>query len=340
MAYRLILCFLIVAAFTGIRNVNAQSAAAEATFTAGASTDNVAVGASQVRTFGEFRGWRFYGDASFATRNESESDAFGAAYPYEPKVSLLELKLERTEIKGRRLLGVRVGRYRTPFGIYSGSDQGYVGFTRAPLMRNSYYWALSNNYLETGGTVIAGTTWLSAEASAGVASDQDELARPGGLNGVVRVQAAGGPLIVGASYIRTRPSKEYWFATGNTEFTGVDLRLMKSGVQLRGEWITGRPFSEAKTRGGYVDGLVHRPRMGPITAVVRIERIDYFAGPFSEFPRRYTAGARVRLTQALTAQMNYIRQPYEEDHDSHRASVDIGLSYTVRMGSLLGRRGQ
>jgi hypothetical protein len=342
MANRLSLffAFLIVAAFSVVRNANAQGVTAEATFTGGASTDTVAVGASQVRTFGELRGWRFYGDASFATRNKSESDAFGAAYPYEPRASLLELKLERTEIKGQRLLGLRIGRYRTPFGIYSGSDQGYVGFSRAPLMRNSYYWALSNNYLETGGSVIAGTTWLSAEASAGIASDQDEFARPGGLNSVIRVQAAGGPLIIGASYIRTRPSKERWFATGTTEFTGADLRWMKDGVQLRGEWITGRPFSGAKTHGAYVDGLIHRPRMGPVTAVARIEYLDYLAGPFSEFPRRYTLGARVRLTQALTAQVNYIRQPHQEEHDSHRASLDIGLSYTIRMGSWLGLRGQ
>src|SRR5262249_32310055 len=163
------------------------------------------------------------------------SDSFGAAYPYEPRPRLLELNVEKTEIADKRLLGVRLGRYRTPFGIYSGSDQGYMGFLRAPLMRNSYYWALSNNYLETGASVIGGTTWLSAEASAGVATDEDKLSRPGGMNAVVRVQGAAGPWIGGVSYIRTRPSRAWGFpTTGRAEFSGLDLRWMKSGVQLRG----------------------------------------------------------------------------------------------------------
>jgi hypothetical protein len=337
---RLALPLVIFAACSEVREASAQVVTTEATISAGATTDNVAAGATQVRAFGEVRGWRFYGDASFAARRDSESDAFGAAYPYEPKSSLLELKLEKTQIKGERLLGIRLGRYRTPFGIHSGSDQGYVGFLRAPLIRNSYYWALSNNYLETGGSVVAGTTWLSAEASAGVAADPDEFSRPGGLNTVVRMQGSGGPLIVGTSYIRTRPSRERPWAFGFTQFTGVDFRFMKGGVQLRGEGVAGRPFIGAKTRGLYADLLVHKSRMGPVTAVARVERLDYFAGEFSEFPRRYTFGARVRMTRGLDAQVNYIRHSHQVEPDARRASLDIGLTYTIRSGSLLGRRNQ
>jgi hypothetical protein len=339
---RVVLPLLIVAALAEGRNANAQVATSEATVTTGVSTDHVRVGATQVRTFGEFRGWHFYGDGSFTTRRgRAESDAFGAAYPYEPKASLLELKVERTHIKGERLLGIRLGRYRTPFGIYSAGDQGYVGFSRAPLIRNSYYWAISNNYLDTGASVVAGTTWLSAEASAGIASDQDYFARPGGLNGVIRVQGSTGPLIAGVSYMRTRPSRNWEYAPGFATFTGVDLRWMTSGVQLRGEWLTGEPFTGAKANGGYADMLVHKPRMGPVTAVARIERLDYIAdAEYSELSRRYTLGARVRMTRGLSAQINYVRQPNAEYYGSRPNAVDFSLSYTIRTASWLDRRSQ
>jgi acetyl-CoA acyltransferase len=38
------------------------------------------------------------------------------------------------------------------------------------------------------------------------------------------------------------------FAFGKNVFTGVDVRWMHKGVQLRGEWITGRPFDGTTTR--------------------------------------------------------------------------------------------
>jgi hypothetical protein len=31
----------------------------------------------------------------------------------------------------------KAGRYRTPFGISSGSDHAYMGFQRAPLVRTT-----------------------------------------------------------------------------------------------------------------------------------------------------------------------------------------------------------
>ena len=217
------------------RNAAAQSLTTEADVTAGASTENVAAAATQLRAFGDVGGgWHFYGDASWAATRGNASDGFGAAYPYDSKPRLMELKIEKTLASERRVFGVRMGRYRTPFGIYSGSDQGYMGFLRAPLIRNSYYWALSNNYLENGASVVAGTPSISLEASAGVATDQDEFSRRGGLNEVIRVQGAHGAWIAGISYIRTRPATSRPFAKGFTEISGTDLRWMKGGVQLRG----------------------------------------------------------------------------------------------------------
>ena len=339
MAQRLSFLALLILVLSAGRTADAQTLTTEAEVTVGTSTQDVSVASTQVRAFGDVGGWRFYGDAVLADRHgREESDAFGAAYPYESKLSLMELKLEKAKVSGERLVGVRLGRYRTPFGIYGGSDQGYMGFLRAPLMRNSYYWALSNNYTETGASVVAGTTWLSAEATAAVPTDVDEYSRRKGLDRIIRVQAAGGPLIAGVSYIRTRPSAVRFFAKGETEFTGADLRWMKSGLQVRGEFIQGRPFLGAKTRAAYADVLLHRPEMGAITTIARIERLDYFAGPFSEFPRRYTLGVRVRMTHGLTAQVNYIHQPHDSaDADSGFRSVDISVTYSIRRG-LVNRR--
>jgi hypothetical protein len=79
--------------------------------------------------------------------------------------------------------------------------------------------------------------------------------------------------------------------------------------------------------------------MGPVTAVARVERLDYFAGRFSEFPRRYTVGAKIRVTNRLTAQVNYLRQPFASIADAGHTSVDVAITYSIRPDNLLGRRG-
>jgi hypothetical protein len=104
---------------------------------------------------------------------------------------------------------------------------------------------------------------------------------------------------------------------------------MSSGLQVRGEWIFGRPFDGVTTRGGYVDVSVHRRGFGPVTPVARAERLDYEAGPFSIFEHRFTGGARVHLAQWLTAQINVIHQP--RGLAANRATVvDAGLTASFR----------
>jgi hypothetical protein len=100
-------------------------------------------------------------------------------------------------------------------------------------------------------------------------------------------------------------------------------------VQVRGEWIDGRSFAGTRTFGGYADLIVHRPFMGPVTAVARAEKLDYLAGRRSSFPRRYTTGARVRLAEMLVAHVNAIREP-AFDSNSPRTSLDVALTFTVR----------
>jgi hypothetical protein len=313
-----------------VTRVHAQTVITELDATVGASSEDVEAAATQLRIFGEGPAkWRFYVEGTWADVWGPDSDAFGSAYPYNNRLRPMEVFAEKTVTRQRFLVGTRVGRYRTPFGLYSRSDHGYAGFLRAPLIRYGHYWALSNNFLETGASVVAGTPRLQAEVSLGIPQDEDELHRRRGFDRVARLQGTTGPLIVGASYIHTQPMKEWAFATGSTEFMGVDARWMVGGVQVRGEWIDGRSFSGTRTFGGYADVIVHRRFMGPVTAVARAERLDYLAGPFSSYPRRYTTGARVRLASMLIAHVNVLHGS-AYDSDRRQSAVDVALTFTAR----------
>jgi hypothetical protein len=107
-------------------------------------------------------------------------------------------------------------------------------------------------------------------------SDAGEaLLRRPGADVVVRGQAYHGGLLVGVSHVRSETYGPVAVASGQMVFTGVDFRWMRGGVQLRGEWLAGRPWSGTRTVGGYLDALVHRPFMGPVTLVTRVETLDY-----------------------------------------------------------------
>jgi len=135
--------------------------------------------------------------------------------------------------------------------------------------------------------------------------------------------------VVGVSHLDSRAYREGPWVNGRMVFTGVDARWMQGGVMVRGEWISGRPFDEAVTRGGYLDVIVHRIPMGPVTAVARIDRLDYLAGPHSSFLRRYAAGARVRLFQPFSVFVNVVHQP-QILSNGRRTALDIGVTQTVR----------
>ena len=308
----------------------AQAVFTEVDVTVGHSTEDVRAAATQVRVFGEGpKQWRVFAEATWADVWGPLSDAFGAAYPYNNRFRPMEVFAEKTLSRRGLLVGTRLGRYRTPFGIHNRSDHGYTGFLRAPLIRYGGYWALSNNFLETGASVVAGSPRLQAEVSLGIPQDEDVQRRRRGFDRVARLQTAVGPLIVGGSYIHTQPSEERPWAQGSTEFVGLDARWMIGGVQVRGEWIDGRSFAGTRTFGGYADVIVHRPFMGPVTAVARAEKLDYLAGPRSSYPRRYTTGARIRLAEMLVAHVNAIREPAFDTH-TPRTSLDVALTFTAR----------
>jgi hypothetical protein len=312
----------------------AQSLTAEADVTVGRSTDGTSAAAVQARVFGASRGdWRVFLEGAWGLVAGGDSDAFGAAYPYDRRVRPMEAYVEKLYSYGRGLAGLRAGRYRTPFGISGRSDHAYAGFLRAPLIRYGTGYALSNTFLEAGASLLVGTPTLSIEASAGAPLDETDAPRRRGLDLVVRGQAYRGSLIVGASVLRSRPADVGSYAKGHMVFSGVDGRWMHGGVQLRGEWIAGRPFDGATTFGGYVDAFVHREWMGPVTAVARVERLDYPADEHSVHPRRITAGARVLLSRHVTVHANVLRTfhrppPVPLGFEWHPPSLDFDLAVT------------
>jgi hypothetical protein len=317
-------------------SANAQSISAEIDFSAGASSADVQAAATQVRVFGDaIASIQYYVEGAWGRRSGDHltiSDVFGTAYPYDDRAKLIEAYGERYFRPGSALLGIRAGRFRTPFGIYSRSDHAYTGFLRAPLIRYDGYFAVSNNYLEHGVQVTAGIPQLFIESSVGTPHDMGMAKRRDGIDTVVRVQGFHGPFIVGASYSNSNPYLPARFARGRAAFTGVDFRWTYAGVQLRGEWLTGHPFvgTNVSTDGWYVDGIVHRSGMGPVTAVLRIESMDYAAQPpRARHADRVVTGARVRLPGPVTLQLNFTHQTGDLERAKDN-SLDFGATYSFR----------
>jgi len=309
-----------------------QSVQVEADVTGGYSTERVSAAATQVRLFGEAGSWlRVYSEASWAARSDdTASDVFGAAYPYGNRLQAIEAYAEGLFRPRGALIGFRAGRFRTPFGIHGRSDYAYSGFLRAPLIRYDGYFALSNNHLEHGAELIVGIPHLYAATTVGAPADVGSAQRRSGVDSVSRVQGYYGPWIVGASRIVTTPYMPERFARGRSVFTGVDLRWTHAGVQVVGEWITGRPFDGTHTDGWHADVIVHRPWMGPVTAVWRSEALDYEAPlPRARRAERHTAGARVRLLRNLSTQINVLHQTGDLS-DSFSTALDFAVTYSVR----------
>lgn len=311
----------------------AQSITPEAAITVGKSSEeDVSVIATQFRAFGDVKSAiRYFVEAAWARTSDEDSDAFGAAYPYRNHFDLIEAYGERMFRPNNAIVGLRGGRYRTPFGIYNASDHAYAGFTRAPLIRYGGYYALSNNFIEHGADVVIGVPRLTVETSLGRPADVGTAGRRSGLDAVVRVQGLWGPAIIGVSHINTSPYQPVQFARGRAHFTGIDLRWMRGGVQLRGERITGRPFNNRRTTGWYADAIVHRVFMGPVTAVARVEKLDYpTPNPaFAVHSTRQTIGARVRIFRGLSAQVNVFHHTgLVEDYGPH--AVDVSATYSIR----------
>jgi hypothetical protein len=313
-------------------HVQGQTTAAEVNQAVGVSSESITAAATQVRLLGEPKpGLRVQIEGAWGVRShDGETDVFGTAYPYEGGVQVIEAFGEYLFKTGHGVRSVKAGRYRTPFGISSASDHAYIGYLRPPMMRYGDYYALSSGYLEHGVDVVLGSPRLSLETSIGVPGDVGDAIRRSGTDLVVRAERTTGALIVGVSYIDTTPYLPEAFASGRARFGGVDARWMSAGVQLRGEWLSGRPFDGTTTTGGYVDLIVHRPSMGPVTAVARAERLAYAAPePYALYSHRYSGGVRVRVWKGVTAAAGVSHQAGELTQ-SRRTAFDFALTYAAR----------
>jgi hypothetical protein len=142
-----------------------------------------------------------------------------------------------------------------------------------------------------------------------------------------------GAFVIGASYIDTMPYMPARFAAGRARFSGLDVRWMHAGVQLRGEWLDGQPFEGPTTAGGYIDAIVHVPAMGPVTALARAERLDYdTAPPRALFTHRYWGGARIRIWRSLAASIGVGHQGGQMTQ-TKRTAVDAGIGLVLRMAA-------
>ena len=311
--------------------VSGQTAAVEVTQSVGMSSESISAAGLQVRFLGEaLPGLRWNMEGAWATRSRDESDVFGTAYPYDGRPELIEAYGEYLCASPRGLRAIKGGRYRTPFGISSSSDHAYIGFLRPPLIRYAEYYALSSGYLEHGLDVVVGVPRLSVEASVSVPADVGDAIRRSGVNTVVRADGSAGAFIVGASFIDTTPYMPERFAKGRARFGGVDMRWMQGGVLLRGEWLGGQPFDGTTTTGGYADVIVHRPFMGPVTALARAERLAYDAAPpRALYSHRYSAGVRVRLWKTLAASVGIVHQGGQLTQ-RRRTAFDVGLTGSLR----------
>ncbi len=312
--------------------VYGQTVAAEVSQSVGVSTEDIAGAGTQVRMLGEAAsGLRLQVEGAWGARStDSESDVFGTAYPYEGGFQVIEAYGEYFFSSQKWVRSVKGGRYRTPFGISAASDHAYIGFLRPPLIRYGDYYALSSGYLEHGVDVVVGKPRLSVELSVGTPGDVGDAIRRSGIDTVVRAEGTAGSLIVGVSFIDTTPYLPIQYATGRARFGGVDARWMGGGVQLRGEWLGGQPFDGTTTTGGYADLIVHRPVMGPVTALLRAERLAYAAPePHALYSHRYTAGARIRLWKGLATSVGISHQGGQLTQ-SRRTAIDVGVTYAAR----------
>lgn len=313
-------------------SAHGQDVAVEVGQSAGVSSEDIAGVGTQVRVLGETAaGLRLAIESAWGARSsDEESDVFGMAYPYEGGVQIIEAYGEYFFAPHAWVRSVKGGRYRTPFGISAASDHAYIGFLRPPLIRYGEYYALSSGYLEHGVDVVVGAPRLSVELSVGTPGDVGDAIRRDGVDTVVRAQGIAGSLIVGISFIDTTPYLPKQWATGRARFGGVDARWMGGGVQVRGEWLGGQPFDGTTTTGGYADVIVHRPVMGPVTALLRAERLAYTAPePHALYSHRYSAGARIRMWKGLAASVGMIHQAGQMTQ-TRRTALDVGVHYAVR----------
>ena len=263
------------------RAAGAQTLAVQAQQAVGTSTESITGGAAQVRVLGEPRrraaGGRRRGVGHARSHDGVRRVRHGLSRTA-ASIEIIDAYVEYLRPRGRGLRAVKAGRYRAPFGIWSAGDHALSRLPAAAA--HPLRWLLRAverlSRARRGGDRRRAASVARGERRPPGRCRRWRCAAPASTR-CCAPRSAHGPVIVGASYLDTMPDQPPRFAQGRAHFGGADLRVMHAGVLVRGEWIGGRPFDGIATRGGYLDLLVHRPGLGPVTLLGRAERLAYDA---------------------------------------------------------------
>ena len=269
----------------------------------------------QIRAFGEGPApIRFFVEVAWgaryfpAARPKSATDVFGTAYPYQNRAQVIEAYGERTFRPGGRLVGIRPDGSAHRSGISTRSDHACCRLhARADDSLRRLLRAVEQlSGARRRSSSSARRRRISRPASAAAVGRRR---RCSGVPASIRCSAAKRTLSLGDR--RREPLPRDALPAGVTSrkgravFTGVDVRWMCSGIQLRGE-VPQRPA----VRRHDDDGRLHRPAGAPRGDGPgdggRAALSGSTTTPFRSsccLPRRAMAGARIRIPGGLTAQI-------------------------------------
>ena len=94
--------------------------------------------------------------------------------------------------------------------------------------------------------------------------------------------------------------------------------------------LKGRRSDATTTSGWKLTASAHKPIMGPVTALARIEKLDYDTVPrFALHAKRQSAGARVRVFRNVTAQISVVH--HSRSAVAPETAMDVALTYSMRL---------
>jgi len=276
MAVRRIMLSACAACLLARADTHAQSITAETALTGGYSTDDVTAAAVQLRAFGEVTGGvRFFGEVAWARSSDADNEQLCDGVPVQqPRRG--DRSVRRADLPAARRASRRARRTLPHAVRHLQRERSRV--QRIPpaaarsLRRVS---GISNHFLEHGARCDVRRAMAHARTAIGAPADVGTAVRRSGLDAVARLQAYYGPLIAGVSRIRTSPLHR---SKRNTKVPPSSPASISGGpaigVQLRGEWMPD-VLSTARREGLVCRRLVHLIGMGPVTAVARIEQLEY-----------------------------------------------------------------
>ena len=217
---------------------------------------------------------------------------------------------------------MRAGRFRTPFGLH-GRRTRLHGFLRAPLIATRFHWALSNTFLEHGVNVMVAPTRCQFRIHGGASGRRWRTAAPRRLD---QVCAQG---YHGDSSSATATSDAAYRTPAMPRARRLQRRRRPPGCAAACSCaVNGSTDSRATacTRAALHRRLRQSQRDGPITALARMEVLDYDAGARSVLARRPRSCCACWSLTACTRRS--MRRTGAVPSTAPANSVDAALTYT------------